>query len=258
VPKFDANLTLLYTELDFMDRFAAAAADGFTGVEYLFPYAFDKKRLAEQLRAANLEQVLFNLPAGDWAAGERGIACHPDRTTEFREGVSSAIDYAQALSCTRVNCLAGKIPAGVSHETARKTFVENLRFAAPALERAGVTLLIEPINTYDIPGFFLSGTAPALEIIEEVGSRNLQLQYDVYHMQRTEGELAATLTKHLASIAHIQIADNPGRHEPGTGEINYQFLFEHIDRSGYKGWIGCEYIPLAKTSEGLGWWRRHE
>ena len=258
MPRFDANLTMLYTELDFMDRFAAAASDGFRGVEFLFPYAFDKARLAERLRAANLEQILFNLPAGDWAAGERGLACHPDRTDEFREGVSAAIRYAEALACTRVNCLAGKVPAGVSHETARRTFVANLRFAATALEAAGVTLLIEPVNTYDIPGFFLSGTARALEIIEDVGSRNLKLQYDVYHMQRTEGELAATLTKHLASIAHIQIADNPGRHEPGTGEINYPFLFEHVERSGYAGWIGCEYIPLAKTSEGLGWWRRHE
>jgi hydroxypyruvate isomerase len=258
VPRFDANLTLLYTEHDFMDRFAAAADDGFMGVECQFPYAFEKARLAERLSAANLEQVLFNLPAGDWAAGDRGIACHPDRTAEFREGVSTAIVYAEALSCTRVNCLAGKIPAGVSYETARRTFVDNLIFAASELAGAGVTLLIEPVNTYDIPGFFLSGTARALEIIEDVGSRNLKLQYDVYHMQRTEGELASTLAKHLASIAHVQIADNPGRHEPGTGEINYPFLFEHLDRSGYAGWVGCEYLPLAKTSEGLDWWKRHE
>ena len=253
MPKFDANLTMLYNDLDFMDRFAAAASDGFEGVEYLFPYAYEKADLADRLKSAGLAQVLFNLPAGDWAAGERGIACHPDRTDEFKRGVATAIDYATALGCPQVNCLAGKQPSGVDHDTAKKTFVDNLRYAAPELERAGITLLIEPINTYDIPGFFLSGTARSLAIMDEVGSPNLKLQYDIYHMQRTEGELGATFTKNVARIAHVQVADNPGRHEPGTGEINYPFLFEQIDASGYTGWVGCEYLPLAKTSDGLGW-----
>lgn len=259
MPKFDANLTMLYNELEFMDRFAAAASDGFEGVEYLFPYAYDKADLAGRLKSAGLAQVLFNLPAGDWAGGERGIACHPDRKDEFEKGVASAIEYATALGCTQVNCLAGKVPSGVSHEAAQSTFVENLRYAAPELERAGITLLIEPINTYDIPGFFLSGTARSLAIMDEVGSPNLKLQYDIYHMQRTEGELGATFAKNVARIAHVQVADNPGRHEPGTGEINYPYLFEQIDRSGYAGWVGCEYVPLAKTSDGLGWMKgRHE
>ncbi len=253
MPKFDANLTMLYNEVDFLDRFAAAANDGFAGVEYLFPYAYAKADLADRLKSAGLAQVLFNLPAGDWAAGERGIACHPDRTEEFRKGVASAIEYATALGCPQVNCLAGKVPAGISQEDAKNTFVENLRYAAPELERAGITLLIEPINTYDIPGFFLSGTPRSLAIMDEVGSPNLKLQYDIYHMQRTEGELGATFAKNVARIAHVQIADNPGRHEPGTGEINYPFLFDQIERSGYTGWVGCEYVPLAKTSDGLGW-----
>ena len=259
MPKFDANLTMLYNELDFMDRFAAAASDGFEGVEYLFPYAYAKTDLADRLKSAGLAQVLFNLPAGDWAAGERGIACHPDRTDEFRQGVASAIEYATELGCSRVNCLAGKVPAGVDRDAAKHAFVENLRYAAPELERAGITLLVEPINTYDIPGFFLSGTPRSLAIMDEVGSPNLKLQYDIYHMQRTEGELGATFANNVARIAHVQVADNPGRHEPGTGEINYPFLFEQIDRSGYAGWVGCEYVPLAKTSDGLGWMKgRHE
>jgi hydroxypyruvate isomerase len=253
MPKFDANLTMLYNDVDFLDRFAAAARDGFKGVEYLFPYAYAKDELAARLKAAGLEQVLFNLPAGDWAAGERGLACHPGRAAEFKAGVAAALEYAAALECPRINCLAGKVPAGVSHADAKQAFVENLRYAADELERAGVMLVIEPINTYDIPGFFLSGTAPALEIIAEVGSANLKLQYDVYHMQRTEGELAATIAANVPMIGHVQVADNPGRHEPGTGEIHYPFIFERLDRSGYTGWVGAEYIPLANTSDGLGW-----
>jgi len=253
VPKFDANLTMLYNELDFLDRFAAAASDGFVGVEYLFPYAYGTAELAQRLEATGLKQVLFNLPAGDWAAGERGIACHPQRVDEFKRGVGEAIDYAAALGCGQVNALAGKVPPGVSQAAAHETFVANLRYAANELEGAGVTLLIEPVNTFDIPGFFLSGSKPALEIMDEVGSRNLKLQYDIYHMQRTEGELAATLAANVSRIAHVQLADNPGRHEPGTGEINYAFLFEQLDRIGYAGWVGCEYVPLANTSDGLAW-----
>jgi len=257
MPRFAANLTMLYNELDFLDRFEAAAKSGFEGVEYLFPYAYPKAQLAERLARHRLKQVLHNLPAGDWSAGERGIACDPRRVGEFQDGVGKAIEYANALGCTQLNCLAGIAPAGVDREEVRQTLVDNLRFAAQKLSEAGLKLLIEPINTYDIPGFFLSRTQQALEIIRDVASANLFLQYDVYHMQRMEGELANTIKAHAPQIAHLQIADNPGRNEPGTGEINYRFLFEFIDTIGYSGWIGCEYKPKATTIEGLGWRAAH-
>jgi hydroxypyruvate isomerase len=253
MPRFAANLTLLFNELPFMERFAAAKAAGFEAVEYLFPYAFDKKELAQALQANGLKQVLHNLPPGDWDAGERGIACHPDRVAEFRSGVDRAIDYAKALGSPQLNCLAGKLPAGVSREQAQATLVANLRFAADKLKAAGLRLLIEPINTYDMPGFFLNYTAQADALINEVGSDNLYIQYDLYHAQRMEGELAATIQKYLPRIAHMQLADNPGRNEPGTGEINYAFLFRHLDAIGYTGWIGCEYKPKTTTAAGLGW-----
>ena len=253
MPKFNANLTMLFNEVPFLDRFQAAAGAGFKGVEFLFPYAFDKDAIAERLDQHGLVQVLHNLPAGDWDAGERGIACHPDRVGEFRDGVGRAIEYATALGCRQLNCLAGIAPAGVDAEKVHATFVANLRFAAARLEEAGIRLLVEPINTFDIPGFHLNRTAQAIALIEEVGSPNLWLQHDVYHMQRMEGELANTIAKHLPKIAHMQIADNPGRHEPGRGEINYAWLFRYIDQLGYEGWIGCEYKPAAGTREGLGW-----
>ncbi len=253
MPKFAANLTMLFNEVPFMERFAAARAAGFTAVEYLFPYAYDKQELAQALLANGLQQVLHNLPPGNWDAGERGIACHPDRITEFRDGVQRAIAYATALGCPQVNCLAGKVPDGVSQAAAQACFVANLRHAAAELEAAGIRLLIEPINYYDIPGFFLNRTAQALEILDAVNSDNLLVQYDIYHAQRMEGELAATAQKHLARIGHIQLADNPGRNEPGTGEINYRFLFRHLDAIGYQGWIGCEYKPATTTTAGLGW-----
>lgn len=253
MPKFNANLTMLFNEVPFLDRFQAAADAGFKGVEFLFPYAFDKGQLAERLVRHGLVQVLHNLPAGDWDAGERGIACHPDRVGEFQDGVGRAIEYATALGCRQLNCLAGIAPAGVDPDKVRETFVANLRFAAARLKEAGIRLLIEPINTFDIPGFYLNRTAQAIALIEEVGSPNLYLQHDIYHMQRMEGELANTIAKHLPRIAHMQIADTPGRHEPGTGEINYAWLFRFIDRLGYDGWIGCEYKPAAGTREGLSW-----
>ena len=253
MPKFDANLSMLFTELDFLARFAAAARCGFAGVEYLFPYAHPKEQIAEQLHEHGLTQVLHNLPAGNWDRGERGIACHPDRVSDFQAGVSRAIEYARALSCRQINCLAGIVLRGVSAPLAREMFVENLRYAAPRLAEHGIKLLIEPINTYDIPGFFLTNTAQALAIMDEVNHPNLYLQYDIYHMQMMEGNLANTIDKNLPRIAHIQVADVPGRHEPGTGEINYGFLFQHLDSIGYQGWVGCEYKPLAKTEDGLAW-----
>ncbi|GAB3778505.1 hydroxypyruvate isomerase [Ramlibacter monticola] len=253
MPRFAANLSMLFTELPFLDRFAAARSAGFRAVEYLFPYEYPKEELAARLRGEGLRQVLHNLPAGDWAAGDRGIACDPRRTEEFRAGVGRAIDYAMALDCGQLNCLAGKLPPGVSREEAHATLVENLRHAASRLRKGGIRLLVEPINSYDIPGFFLTRTEQAVALIEEIGSDNLLLQYDVYHAQRMEGELAATLQRHLANIGHIQIADNPGRNEPGTGEINFAFLLRHLDALGWKGYIGCEYRPRGTTPEGLGW-----
>jgi hydroxypyruvate isomerase len=257
MPKLAANLTMLYNEVEFLDRFDAAAKSGFKGVEYLFPYPYPKERLADRLTRLGLVQVLHNLPAGDWSKGERGIACLPDRVGEFQDGVGLAIDYARALSCPQVNCLAGIAPAGIDPERVRATFIDNLRFAAEKLAAAGIRLLIEPINTFDIPGFFLSRTRAALDALSAVGSPNLFIQYDIYHMQRMEGELANTIQANLARIGHIQLADNPGRFEPGTGEINYRFLFEFIDRIGYAGWIGCEYKPRTGTVEGLGWRAAH-
>jgi hydroxypyruvate isomerase len=251
--KLCANLTMLFGEVDFMQRFAQAANAGFKGVEFLFPYAYDKHALAEQLHAHGLTQVLHNMPAGDWAAGERGIACLPDRVGEFQDGVGTAIEYAHALGCKQLNVLAGIAPAGVAPDAIRETFVDNVKFAAKALAAAGIRLLIEPINTYDIPGFYVSRSRQAMELIEASASENVFLQYDIYHMQRMEGELAATIESLLPKIAHMQLADNPGRHEPGTGEINYPFLFAHLDKLGYEGWIGCEYKPATTTAAGLHW-----
>jgi hydroxypyruvate isomerase len=253
MPKFAANLTMLFNELPFLDRFAAAAEAGFKGVEYLFPYDFDKNELAGKLREFGLTQVLHNLPAGNWAGGERGIAILPDRVSEFRESVSRAIDYAGTLGCGQVNCLAGLTPKDGSPERLRETFVANLDFAARALKDAGVKLLIEAINTRDIPGFYLTNTKQTMAIIDEVGSDNLFFQYDIYHMQIMEGDLTRTIEANLARIPHMQLADNPGRGEPGTGEINYPFLFKKLDEIGYDGWIGCEYKPKTATTDGLGW-----
>ena len=253
MPRFAANLTMLFTEVPFLDRFALAARAGFTAVEFLFPYAFEASAIRQRLDDNGLRLVLHNLPAGDWDAGDRGMACDPQRVAEFRSGVAQGIAYAQALGVHQLNCLAGKAPAGVSEAALRDTFVRNLAFAADAFRAAGLRLLIEPINHFDIPGFYLNRTAQALEILDAVGADNAFVQYDIYHAQRMEGELAATLRQHLARIGHIQLADNPGRNEPGTGEINYAFLLAHLDRIGYAGWIGCEYKPATTTSAGLGW-----
>ena len=253
MPKFAANLTMLINEVDFLDRFAAAARAGFKGVEYLFPYPYPADDLAERLAKHDLVQVLHNLPAGDWAAGERGIAILPERVDEFRGGVETAIAYANTLGCPQVNCLAGVTPEGTDPARLHRTLVDNLRYAAERLGAEGIKLLIEPINTRDIPGFFLNRTAQAAAILDEVGSDNLSIQYDIYHMQIMEGDLAPTIQANLDRIAHFQLADTPGRHEPGSGEINYPFLFGHLDRLGYNGWIGCEYKPAGATTDGLGW-----
>ncbi|HKQ68483.1 MAG TPA: hydroxypyruvate isomerase [Polyangiaceae bacterium] len=249
--KLAANLTFLFNEVEFLGRFEAAARAGFRGVEYLFPYAYEKRALVEHLGVHDLTQVLFNLPPGDFAAGERGIACLPDRVGEFQDGVGMALDYAKALGCRQLNCLAGIL--GGNPEAAHRTLVDNLKFASRELGLAGIRLNIEPINTRDIPGFFLRRTEQALRIIDEVGASNLFLQYDIYHMQIMEGDLAATLERSIGKVAHVQLADNPGRHEPGTGEINYPFLFRRLRELGYDGWIGCEYKPSSSTAASLSW-----
>lgn len=253
MPRFSANLSMLFTEVPFLDRFERAAQAGFEAVEFMFPYAHSPQEIKARLDATGLKAVLHNLPAGDWEGGDRGIACDPARVAEFRAGVARGVAYATTLGVPQLNCLAGKAPDGADDALLRHTFVDNLRFAATALHQAGLRLLVEPINRYDIPGFYLQRTAQALSVLDEVGAPNAFVQYDIYHAQRTEGELAATLAQHLARIGHIQIADNPGRHEPGSGEINYRFLFQHLDRIGYQGWVGAEYRPASTTEAGLGW-----
>jgi hydroxypyruvate isomerase len=253
--RFAANLSFLFTERSFLDRFAAARAAGFTAVEFHFPYAEDKESLAATVQAAGVEVILFNLPPGDWDAGERGIACHPARIAEFQEGVRRAIDYASALGCSRLNCLTGLTPTDCSTARAREVLMENLRFAATVTQRAGIELMMEPLNHRDTPGYFVPSPRAGLELIAAVGHPNLKLQYDIYHAQVMEGDLARCLEEHLPQIGHIQFADNPGRHEPGTGEINFPFLFAHLRRIGYPGWVAAEYKPSVRTEDSLGWMR---
>ena len=253
MPRFAANLTMLFNEVAFLDRFELAARAGFQAVEFLFPYTHAAKDIRERLDANGLRLVLHNMPPGDWDAGERGIACLADRVDEFRTGVATAIRYAKVLGVEQLNCLAGKAPPSVPDAVLRQTLVANLKFAAQACKQAGLRILLEPINTFDIPGFYVTRTDQALSLLDEVGEDNAYLQYDIDHAQRMEGELAATITQHLHRIGHVQLADNPGRQEPGTGEINFPFLFEHLDRVGYTGWVGCEYKPASSTAAGLGW-----
>lgn len=256
MPKFAANLSLMFTELPFLQRFGAAANAGFRGVEFLFPYDHAPEAIAAELAKHDLEQVLFNLPPGDWDRGERGNAIFPERRSEFRAGVGQAIHYAKALRCPMLHCLAGIAPDGANPSELLATYIENLRYAAQALSREGLTLLIEPINTRDMKGYFLSTTAAALDVMHAVAAPNLRLQYDVYHMHIMEGDEQRTISRNIERIAHIQIADDPGRHEPGTGEIDFPSLFEHLDRIGYAGWVGCEYRPRSTTLESLEWMPR--
>jgi hydroxypyruvate isomerase len=252
---------MLWPERPFLDRFEAAARAGFKAVEFLFPYEHPSEVIAERLRRHGLQLVLHNLPPGDWAAGERGLACIPGREAEFRDGVALAARYARVLGTPRWHCMAGIRPPGVPEDEARATWIANLRHAAAEARKLGIVVLVEPINTYDMPGYFVSRPRQAVALIDAVGADHVLLQYDIYHAQRMEGELANTLAALLPRIGHLQLADTPGRHEPGTGEINYRFLFEHIDRLGYSGWIGCEYRPLDETAggtdRGLDWLRQH-
>ncbi|CAN7678550.1 hydroxypyruvate isomerase family protein [Variovorax sp. LjRoot290] len=266
MPRFAANLSMLYPELDFLDRFEAAAKDGFEAVEYLFPYPYERRELAARLSAHGLQQVLFNGPPGDWDRGERGLACLPGREAEFREGLLKALDYAEALDCSRVHVMAGLVPEGVEREAVQPVYIENLRWAAAEATKAGRNLLIEPINTRDIPRFFLNRQDHAHEIVEMVAAPNLQVQMDLYHCQIVEGDVAMKIRKYLPSgrVGHFQIAGVPERHEPDIGELNHPYLFDVIDevsaQCGWQGWVGCEYRPrrgavASGTSDGLGWLR---
>jgi hydroxypyruvate isomerase len=261
MPRFAANLSLLYTEYEFLDRFAAAANDGFRAVEYLFPYAFEQRELAQRLADHGVAQVLFNAPPGQWDAGERGMACLPGREDEFKRGfVEQALPYAQALCCPRVHVMAGLVPPGAERAALHATYVANLAWAAQQAASAGVDVLIEPINTRDIPGFFLNRQDQAHAVVQEVGAPNLKVQMDLYHCQIVEGDLAMKLRQYLPTgrVGHIQIAGVPERHEPDVGEINHPYLFSLIDALGYDGHIGCEYRPRAGTSAGLGWFQPYK
>lgn len=253
VPRFAANLSMMFNEVPFLERFAAAADAGFTGVEYLFPYEFPADVLAEQLRKYNLENVLFNLPPGNWAAGERGVTCLPGREEEFRAGVATAISYATRLNTARIHAMAGIVPHGASPPTVHATYISNLKYAAAECARHGITLLIEAINTRDMPGFYLNTQAQAYAVLEEVSAPNLKMQMDCYHMQIMEGDLAVKLRKYAPQCGHVQVAGVPERHEPDTGEVRYSYLFDLLDETGYGGWVGCEYRPAGKTVDGLGW-----
>jgi hydroxypyruvate isomerase len=258
MPRFAANLTMLFNEVPFLDRFAAAARAGFDAVEFVSPYEHPEDEVARAARDAGVEVVLFNLPPGDWAKGDRGVACDPSRAAEHREGVARAVAYARALACPRLHCMAGIRPAGVGESTLRETYLSSLRSAARALAQHGMTLLVEGINTRDMPGYYLTTSRQAFELMDAAAVPNLYYQYDVYHMQIMEGDLAPTLERRLARIGHVQIADTPGRNEPGTGEVNFRFLLRHLDRIGYHGHVGCEYRPRAGTLAGLSWmegWR---
>ncbi|MDO8905239.1 2-oxo-tetronate isomerase [Hydrogenophaga sp.] len=253
MPRFAANLTMMYTEVPFLDRFGAAARDGFDAVEYLFPYEHTPAEIAVRLKAHDLTQALFNLPPGDWVAGERGMACHPGREAEFATALERAIPYIEATGCQRVHAMAGLVPAGSDAASQRASYVANLRRAAARLAPLGVSLLIEPINSRDMPGYFLSLQQQAHDVLAEVGAPNLKVQMDFYHCQIMEGDLSKRLQKHFAGVGHIQIAGVPDRHEPDHGEVNFPHLFDLLDRLGFEGFVGCEYRPKAGTSEGLGW-----
>lgn len=252
-PKFSANLSMMFQEVPFMERFGAAASAGFTAVEFMFPYDYPIDRLQKALTDNNLQLVLINAPAGNFAGGERGMAVDPARQAEFREGVAAAIDYAQALNVAQVNCLVGRTLSNVPPAAQRQALVENLRYAAEAFAERNVRLLVEHLNSRDVAGFALDTTAKVLDVLAEVNHPNIHLQYDVYHAQRMEGELANTLRTNLSRISHIQIADSPGRHQPGTGEINYRWLLAEFVSCGYDRFIGLEYIPTPDTVRSLGW-----
>jgi len=255
VPKFAANLSMMFNEHDFPNRFAAAAKAGFDAVEFLFPYDYSPAEVAQWHKENNLKNVLFNLPPGDWAAGERGIAALPGREAEFRTGVAKAIEYALALGTPQLHMMAGLVPAGSDMAIHRKTYFENMKFAAQALAKHNLNLLLEPINTRDMPGYFLNTQVQAHELRVESGEPNVKVQMDFYHAQIMEGDLAETFKKYFKDIGHTQIASVPKRNEPDDGEVNYPYLYQLLDEMGYEGYVGCEYRPKGKTEDGLAWFK---
>jgi hydroxypyruvate isomerase len=257
MPKLAANVSTLFKELAFLDRFAAAAKAGFRAVEYQYPYECRSQDVAARASEAGVEVVLHNMPRGDAGPGEFGTACVPGLERRFRDDLERAIEYARAAQCKRLHCMAGVVPPGLDRRAVHATYIENLKFAAQRLGREGMQVLIEPLSAGTVAGCFLTGSAQAAQIIEEAGAANVFLQYDLFHMQMMEGNLAATLERLLPCIGHLQLADVPGRHEPGTGEINFDFILGHVDRIGYSGWIGCEYNPAGDTVEGLKWAKRY-
>jgi 2-dehydrotetronate isomerase len=246
---------MLFTDLPFLDRFGAAAEAGFQGVEYLFPYEWPAETLAERLSRHGLENVLFNMPPGNWSAGERGLTCLPGRNAEFRDGVETALTYASLLKVTRLHAMAGIAPAGADPLDLHQTYIANLKYSAAECARRGITLVIEAINHRDMPGFYLNTQRQAWETLQEVNAPNLKMQMDCYHMQVTEGDLATKLRKYAPHCAHIQVAGVPDRHEPDTGEIRYEYIFDLLDEIGFDGWVGCEYRPAGNTVDGLGWYQ---
>jgi hydroxypyruvate isomerase len=255
MPRFAANLSMMFNEVPFLDRFAAAADAGFSAVEFLFPYEHPAETVAGRAKEAGVEVVLFNTPAGNWAAGERGIGCVPGRESEFRQGVEKALTYAQHLGTRRIHAMAGIVPNGADPAACRATLIENLKLAAERTTGAGITLLLEAINTRDIPGFVVSTQKDSYSICQAVNAGNLKLQMDLYHMQVMEGDLATKLRLYMPHCGHIQIAGCPERNEPDTGEIRYEYLYRLLNELGYEGWLGCEYRPAGKTTAGLGWFK---
>jgi len=253
MPRFAANLSMMFNEVPFLDRFALAAKAGFKGVEFLFPYDHPAAEIAARLKDNGLQQVLFNAPAGDFGKGERGMAAIPGKQAAFRDSIKLALEYATTLACPRLHIMAGLKPEGVAHDTLTAVYGANLAYAAEECAKAGVKPIIEPINHRDIPGFFLNTTDQAAAIIAAIGPEKLGMQFDLYHCQITEGDVVKRVEKHLPLIAHMQVADTPGRHEPGTGEVNWPFVFKTIDALGFRGWIGCEYRPAGETLAGLSW-----
>lgn len=256
MPRFAANLSMMFNEIPFPERFAAAAKAGFAAVEFLFPYDYPVAEVTRWLKDNKLESALFNMPPGDWAAGERGVASIPGREEEFRAGVAKALEYALAMGTPTIHAMAGLLPAGADRETHRVTFVDNIWYAARELAKHGLTLVIEPINTRDMPGYFLNTQAEGHAIRKEIGEPNLKVQMDFYHAQIMEGDLSMTLRNNFEGVGHIQIASVPARHEPDEGEVNYPHLFKLLDELGYAGWVGCEYRPRGKTEDGLGWFKQ--
>jgi hydroxypyruvate isomerase len=256
MPRFCANLTMMFNEVPFLDRFAAAAKAGFEAVEFLFPYDHTAADIRARLDDSGLQQILFNMPPGDWPVGERGLACLPGRQAEFRDGVKRALEYAAVFGTKRLHCMAGLVPAGLAAGTAASLFAANLAWACEQAVSAGVLVVIEPINHRDMPGFFLNTTGQGAAVVEAIGRDRLALLFDIYHCQVTEGDVTSRMATLMPLIGHIQIADVPARNEPGTGEIAWPYVFRRMDALGYDGWVGCEYRPAGETIAGLGWIER--